>query len=114
MPPGLVFDPAIQATYPFEAWQEREVGSKRVRTSLSFIDAIQGLSNAQVIKVFRNLAPTFRKQIEFTLQMCVEKLSLFWKSSYTHTCTQWEKCSLLQQVVSVDTTVLRKGISYYS
>jgi len=24
VPPGLVFDPAIQATYPFEALQERE------------------------------------------------------------------------------------------
>jgi hypothetical protein len=41
------------------------------------IDAIQGPSNAQVIKVYRNLDPAFRKQIEFTLQKGVKKLSLF-------------------------------------
>jgi len=71
------------------------ISCKRVRTPLSFIDAIQGLNNAQVIKVFRNLDPAFRKQIEFTLERFVEKLSLFWKSSDTHTCTQWAKCRLL-------------------
>ena len=89
------------------------ISCKRVRTSLSFMDAIQGLSNAKIIKVFRNLDPAFRKQIEFTLQRRVEKLWLFWKSSDTHTCAHWAKCRLLQQAVSVDTTVLRKGIGYY-
>lgn len=89
------------------------ISCKRVRKSLSFISAIQGLSNSQAIKVFRNMDPAFRKQIQFTLQRCAEKFSLFWKSYDTHTCTQWAKCRLLQQVVSVDTIVLRKGRSYY-